>query len=560
MGRRRNKQNQTSRIYYRDKDHREVIMDDSYHGAMYLAEQYEPVWRRYKPRLVFGVVKSIDNITFTGHLVTVDVENKYFSMLHYFPRYEVFGESYYRLRTPLLSHESPFILNNDMIWTIFIDISDRDRSGGGFGLISKNGYDWKTLEYYPLPPGVTNYGGYQKFANGLYIFADRYPEKLYDVYDLKYQDGEQIATIEGLGTIPYDNTLGGYSIGGINTSQYSGYVTYKTTTTSVVRNRITYFTYKYDLNVYDYSTSSFINIYHKDGPANVPSSDQAYYDKVTGDVKAVYYTNDYFFFIQHWYVRSRTTGLGTERLICCYAPISNININSWSENTITTNIYNPTTSSPDYMRYDYNCYFVTFRNNKAYFYIMYYIGTGDSMIAEWHLFISSDLQNWERVVLPDYLDVPYFNEDNSDNRYGVIVNSQYDYVRVPLCSTALSGVPSNTLLAVDNMADMLNVFGFNMGQGIFTGGSSKHSPMTDNVWFEIIDGKPTTDIMTEDLWIFDVCPNTIIYIDNMTFSQSSNNCAYAIYTPTTIPDPSPYSGYDIVPYKEPIDESDYIFD
>ena len=72
MGRKRKKQKQTARMFFREKDHREIIMDDSYHGAIYLAEQVEPAWRRYKPRLVIGEISS-------GGLISVDVENNYFS-------------------------------------------------------------------------------------------------------------------------------------------------------------------------------------------------------------------------------------------------------------------------------------------------------------------------------------------------------------------------------------------------------------------------------------------------------------------------------------------------
>lgn len=546
MGRRRNKQNQTARIYHRERDHREIIMDDSYHGAMYLSEQVEPIWRRYKPRLVVGSVFTSNKSENSMHLVSVDVENKYFTMLTYSRRLQDSER-----RTLISFPATPqYIYNKDLIWIYYTDITDADRGGsGGYGVISKNGYDWKLLKFYPFPPGVHNYGmGYRIFGDGYYIFADQYPLNVYSVYKLIYQEGENIGTIEYLGDIPDDYTKGNY-IAPINTSQYSGYVSYRTTTTSVRRSGTYYYTWKYDLYIYDYLSNSYVNIYHKDGPSNVEHSQQFYVDKMN-EVQAAYYINDKIFFIECWWIRSQITGMETRRLVCVYSPISNINLNSWNEVDFFSWTYSPTSSSSSEY-YNNAYYFITIKNNTAYLYMQKHCADGS---FSWVLFKSSNLDDWEEISLPDYLDVPYFNEDNSDNRYGVVVNSQYDYVRIPISSNALNNVPSNIILATD---DIDKIFGQNMGyEG--NGASASYKMRADNLWFEILDGKVTTDIATEDLWLFDVCPNTIIYIDNMTFSNSSNNCAYAIYEPKHILD-GEYSGYDIIPYKETIDESDYIF-
>lgn len=543
MGRQRNKQNQTARIYYRERDHREVIMDDSYHGAMYLPEQVEPVWRKYKPRLVLGAVLTSTSVTYTGaHLVSVDVENKYFTMLTNFQT--GYYDDHYLIAPPT---SVILIPNKDIIWIYGVELVDQARTEyGGYGMLSKDGYDWKPLGYWPLPPGVYNYGQrYQCFGDGHFIFDDQ--TGLYSVYDLDYLEGEKIATIRYLGSVPRDYSYG-YSIAPINTSQYSGYISYKNNTTSVRRSGTYYYTYKYDLNVYDYLSSSWINIYHKDGPANVEQSQQAYVDRMY-DVLAVYYLNDQIFFIAVWYVRSQTTGMQNQRFVCVHSSISDISLNSWVESEFCSHSYYPTPSSSADV-YLYSRYFITVRNNKAFLYMMRHLPND---VYTWDLFISSNLDNWERVDLPEYLDIPFFKNDNSDGRYGVVVESSYDYVRIPISSTGIVSVPSNVLLATE---DNVEIFGANMGFWAYPHGNG--DPRSDDLWFEILDGKIVTNPPTEDLWLFDVCPNTVIYIDNMTFSESPNNCAYAIYEPHTI-ETSEYYHYNIRPYKEPIDESDYIF-
>jgi len=544
MGRQRNKQNQTARIYYRERDHREVIMDDSYHGAMYLPDQVEPVWRRYKPRLVMGSVVTSENSSsgHNSHLVTVDVENKYFTMLTYIPDYYQYVGV---LRT--VSCSRIFIPNKDIIWVYYAE-TYLDRGDGGFpscGLISKNGYDWKPMQYWPLPPGVHNYGQHERvFGDGHFIFDDQ--TNLYSVYDFDYQEGENVATIICLGSVPRNNVYG-YAIAPINTEQYSGYISYKNTTTYVIRNRIYYYTYKYDVNIYDYLSSSWVNIYHKDGASNVQA--QAYDVDRLDDVRATYCLNDQIFFIECWTKTSQSTGMTTQRFVCVHSPMSNINLNSWTESEFFSWEYRATpSSSADY--YVNRLSFIMVRNDTVYLYMVRHFSANNE---KWALFKTSNLIDWEEIVLPDYLDVPYFNEDNSNGKYGVVVESEYDYVRIPISMSALNNVPSNIVLATD---DYIKIFGGNMG--FLPTGYGNNEPISEDVWFEILDGKITTDVPSEDLWIFDVCPNTIIYIDNMTFSESSNNCAYAIYEPKTI-ETIPDYHYDIHPYKEPIDESDYIF-
>ena len=183
MGRRRNIQKQTSRIYYRERDHREVITEDSYHGAMYLPEQVEPVWRRYKPRLVMGnVISSLDDTD--SYFVAVDVENKYFTMLTNNYRRNSSGIDRYELGA-FNTNRSLLIVNKDIIWCSYIQLYDLDRPEyAAYGMISRNGYDWKLLPFYPLPPGI--YGNADRvFGDGYFIGIDdrTYGSQIHDIYN-----------------------------------------------------------------------------------------------------------------------------------------------------------------------------------------------------------------------------------------------------------------------------------------------------------------------------------------------------------------------------------------
>ena len=164
MGRRRLRQRQSARLYYKEHDHRDMILDDEYLNAIYPSDhQYEPCWRKYKK---FSLI--VADTWFQPQWFSIDVVNKFVSFSIY------------------MSHPETYAFGSAFAVV------------GGY--ISKNGYDFKYARNLPSSTGYS------------YRFARRYPFELMNYYsqrkvtvsyydfdwntDQHYAGGHTINTIE----------------------------------------------------------------------------------------------------------------------------------------------------------------------------------------------------------------------------------------------------------------------------------------------------------------------------------------------------------------------------
>ena len=528
MGRKRKKQKQTARMFFREKDHREIIMDDSYHGAIYLAEQVEPAWRRYKPRLVIGEISS-------GGLISVDVENNYFSCL-----------TEWRSDNPsdyvrgITSQQPIFRAGYLQAFCSCYDMLPEYRSRLLGAIISKNGYDWKRVDYtdniHSFNSNVQSYGKDLLF--------DYIRSNLVCFWKFDYNEGNKYTEgWEHITDLSWQNTNGDYC-GVIDTDNYNGCFLYRTVTT--IRRVGTTYYYTYNYNIYMFLDLSLpATLCFQKTISDVSQSMQVYTERAR-DVWWVHKTKDTVFFLQARFKRDLTTNLDQNRLFCYSSSIDNINTSSWIESEIIPWANN------NNCQWDYQKYLVLYRNNIVYLYLYCYKVISGNLIRFWRLFTTSDFQQWNEITLPDYLDIPFFNYNNDDYRYGVIIPSPYNKIRIILNTEALNyTLPSGTVLV--SYANLADIYGDYIGSGrVNTGYVSRHW----NDYFESIDGELTSNISYEDLWLFDLYPNTIIHINNLEFEEDSNN--YAYYFPDT---PKDTSGNVLYPrFKETIDSSDYIFD
>lgn len=112
MGRQRLRQRQSGRIYFQGYDHREIVADGEYYNGIYLNQDVEPKWRKYKKQTLFyhdtyGVYSTF-GVTFS-----VDTKNKFIS----------------RSR----EGENMATMLGDYV--------------GGYQYVSKNGYDFKYCDW-----------------------------------------------------------------------------------------------------------------------------------------------------------------------------------------------------------------------------------------------------------------------------------------------------------------------------------------------------------------------------------------------------------------------------
>ena len=161
--RRERKPQTQNRMVFRNRDHREIIMEDQYHGAVYIDDEPEPAWRKYKPKLLsmdiggYNIVYDGSSRSLGGCLISFDVDNKYVSFADH--KASTYQATSYKLGNMLYKQEA------------------------SYGYTSINGYDWKAKQvtFSGLSSNPTIY------QYGKYLMA--YGSNSYNFYEIDYNEG-----------------------------------------------------------------------------------------------------------------------------------------------------------------------------------------------------------------------------------------------------------------------------------------------------------------------------------------------------------------------------------
>lgn len=109
MAKTRYRQRQSARIYFEEHDHRDIVYNDEYVNGIYIGEQVEPAWRKYKKKtfIIGGQAHPYE------YGYSVDAQNKFVSISS-----DWMGEA-------------PILVGNNIMFGQFL---------------SKNGYDFKYMD------------------------------------------------------------------------------------------------------------------------------------------------------------------------------------------------------------------------------------------------------------------------------------------------------------------------------------------------------------------------------------------------------------------------------
>ena len=386
--RRRIAQRQSGRVYFQEHDHRDIIMGDNYHGAVYIGEDIEPKWRKYKPRLIHFVNSYPISPYYNGGAFAFDVTNQFFSLAMQ-EDYEDEGI------TPLPADDDRyFCLVGSLAWT--------------WG-ISKNGYDFKRI-------GDTSpyFNEWHRYGSNYTVNIINYPSSS-DVVTMgwagiRYNEGQQTADTYTVSTATYSKSndhIYGRSYCGRQTDgcflayserTLSNNVYYCHDYLSLSTNRSTLsliweHSYSYNPNQ-DYTIKSAFN-----------DSDNKIWKCGTNYISGMIITE--------------RTGSSTDYSFY-FRTSSDSDLSTWTENLILH-------------RCGSNCRIacVMYRNGTAYIYVW---------LANYNLalFTTSDFSTFTQVQLPDYIDIPFLDSADIDNdRYGAVDNPTYDAVRLVINNTAV---------------------------------------------------------------------------------------------------------------------------
>lgn len=492
--RRERKPQTQNRMVFKNQDHREIIMEDQYHGAVYIDDDPEPAWRKYKPRLL-SMNTGLYNKTVDGHtikmganLIGIDEENIYVSG-YPFPYYDSF-------------YHSPNFKLGNILYKNIQTIDDNNRTHY-YGYASINGYDWKQKEvsvfFDSRFEDVYQYGKY----------LIKYENSLFNFYEIDYNEGSS-EFIEPT-IVKQVSNLDRY-IGCIETEEHQGALFYSNRSRVVTINLVT----GLDLNSQTIFTYNGTNMNY-----------------VT--VGNLYYCNQRYFLFITYSRRSSSNAsyyLYNKLNVLCSEPGDPT---TWTEHTVIPEyLYenvvdndrnrifynvqiNTCNSLAGFMMYqDSNYYLYMNKTTAAYTPYDIYYKSGSTKVITGHgqdgtdyekivVFVSSDLNYWEEHSLPQYVDIPFFwDSDLYDNngRHGSYLTPCESYnsvrffldgnlLRVP--SAPYGVLPSEPYYGTTSNQYIPNLIGnFNT--------LNSNSYIIDN---EILNGKIQRigDSDTTDLWI-----------------------------------------------------------
>ena len=496
--RRERKPQTQNRMVFRNRDHREIIMEDQYHGAVYIDNEPEPAWRKYKPRLLPMYIGSY-TVTYDSSTraygcgpISFDVENTYVSFT----------------KGSLLTTESA----NDKLYKLGNMLC---RCGNGNPIVSMNGYDWKssTERIEPLADKRTD-----KYQYGRYLIA--YYSNSYNFYEINYNEGSAGFTttiVKQMSSFPWKVYLGE-----IDTEEYQGcFALYGTRVSGGAR-------------LLDF-TDSYKNVTVKlITGLDMSSQDIFTYtgsDLETCKVSRICDVNKRYAFVIT-YIRKVPTPRA-ERDDSCKKYIRTSILYSdqedptvWHESQIiserlymdrednmSNRIYDHIQSgsfesAPIILYQDSTYYFYIYKHTATYTpYTKYYWRNNLKYITGYDqdgvdyeklvVFTSTDLIHWQEYELPQYVDVPfYWDFDLAENngRHGGYLRQNTDYTGVRFYLDGNAQRYASALSSGMLPCDESNIIRPDYYTPQFFKGVND---------FEIIDGKiqKRSNLENEDLWM-----------------------------------------------------------
>lgn len=374
MGRQRRLQRQSARLWYKNHDHREIILNGEYINAVYVPSEHyymdkDVAWRKYKPLTLLCFSRSMDEYD-SEHLLSVDVANKFVS------------------------------ISSDMSSNTLEPCNYGDSMILCSDYFSKNGYDYKAYSEF-----ASGYSIDYRFAKQ-YLYTYEYDSSLYkhtlSWKGFNWNANQQYASFTPtLGTVTMTDAEH-YSNLSICGEARDGLFAYRTWT---VRIGSQYpYTYHHYIELYHINSSGFTLVYSDD------------YTDSTQGLARLYPTNIFSHGNQYCGV-TRWRNNSTQGVRIWWS----INGSSWDYH----DLINEVSGALRPMRV-----MTLYRNNKWYWYI--HLQATNSTV-KWLLYTATDLSDddtYVNVALPNYLDIPMLGYD--DGIHGEIQDCDGEYVRIIL--------------------------------------------------------------------------------------------------------------------------------
>lgn len=552
MRRERNPQTQ-NRMVFRNKDHREIIMEDQYHGAVYVGDDPKVAWRKYKPRLIFqrGAKIEYHSAIYPGYLYSIDTENKYFSktLTDAFGNNYLFGNIYHKQNANLC-------------------------------LSSINGYDWKkktTSTFFDINNYLGSYGNYELFQSGNY----------YDIYGMDYdEENFDFSGPTKVGSMYIDKTYRGQ----INNDLYQGGIFSTSSNYKLTIYLVTGLNFE-SQEIFSH-TGTRINRCAVLGMFYVNKQYFIIIDYETYSRYPTYENGSYTIYheLRMLHSESGAPGAWIEEVIVpthtyCY-------VSDNERNKITYNYRYNEPSFPVHMIYHDSKYYIYMENRDSYTSWENYTkrnntkviyGGGSDLVYE-HLYIyySSDLSSWTwtGTYPPDYIDVPFFNSEEiftGRHGIGIMKPNVYSGIRFFLNGVSIrNDQPEASSNYLPNEQHPSHTLAYNV-PGFFGPGSNSGTNKANRQYvnlIESINGKIQNigDSENNDIWIFKYLTvyndydhpsgSNIIFTGliaaNFTdplFRDNSECYVYLLVAPSDFA-----VGPDFDNNVDPISTEDYIFD
>jgi len=489
MAKRRFRQNQSARLYYKEKDHREIVYDNNYINGILIGKTSNRMdWRQYKHKLLFGTMygrkRSSDSEDW--HPVALDVENKYLSFpSNYYYSSSTFGYAILESSDSFMIASTVATTSGHDWYTVTYDVDISQLRGGGNELhtggddlyvyIARDGdlANTQCIHFYEFIPfghkeeygGFSEYSHLMQFKNSVFLnpyLATRAYE-VAPVFQGKSKDGV-----------------------------FVNYIKPRQSTTEAYQEKL------YNITP---DGAQLIHTFDAEGSSNVSN-------QVTFCTGRILHNNGKYC-ILHSYVTTTTPKM--QGVYIYWA--NDITPTQWNQ-TIIIPQENLLGNGIDASLY--------FRNNTWYLYCREAVTVSRTTKIRFSLYKSTNLSSWQSVNLPTYLDVPIIEDDQTHG--DIRTCDLYDKLRLVFNSI------DNTIPTTDR------VFNTNFVSPSSQSFNSRINYQMDGQFgLMFVDGKPDqerpfeyvfggttyTDSQTRySRWLW-------WYIDNMECEDSENNFAFS---------------------------------
>lgn len=476
MARKKFKQKQSARMFYKNKDHRDMVYNEEYINSIYIGKKSDvPDWKQYKHKLILGyfygkTTHSRDNEIV---LASLDVDNKYLST-------EI-SEYPYRFDAPPTFYHSG-------------KISSFDSSRYSF-----DGHDWRQLVYDIEPYNRQGYG-----TTALAIFdekviamnAGNYGHSYVYIYNVKKYGYKSESSdkktaryshkANSSNSYEFDalNMRGQYESGRLVGIGYDGilvdFFRTEAKTTDPYIEKLYSLTPSGARLLYTYEYPTY-----SDSPRFCPQGQGI--SVITGGGRYViprHYETKTSPRMQGFYIWWADADNDTE----------------WHRQIIIPE--EPLVGSLGFSNFNF-----IYRGGYYYLYVRTYVVVSRVTKKFWRVFKSSNCSDWEELLVLPYVDVPFLEEDGT---HGNIASCNYKKLRMIFDERQTAPTESQTY----------NTYIDSFYQDEF-------------VWGHMyIDGKTNREnVEPFSMFVASTGSQMVVaYLDNMEFKASENNFAFACPT------------------------------